>query len=176
MSLGCHEGDERHIFLCASWLVTLLPARFHLECDIVSANSAIAACRSCWRIALHLISDAALRGLQTDSITWSAGCDFNGWIDEPGTCLYTGRRMTHYQGTLDFGHFFVDLGPGAQGNFVIGSSFIMLICQGPVLVKPTGAVLWDWMDKACVRMVRCCMRPARRLFGKCLKYNQVSRT
>ena len=68
----------------------------------------------------------------------------------------------------------VDFVPGAQGILTtLGSSFIMLVCQGPVLVKPTGAVPWHWMDKACVRMVRCCMRPARRLFGKCLGCNQV---
>ena len=80
-----------------------------------------------------------------------------------------------YAGVID-GSDICRFVPGAQGVFVIGSSFIMRICQGPVLVKPTGAVLWHWMDKACVRMVRCCTQPARRLFGKCLKYNQVSRT
>ena len=74
MSLSCHGGNEQDTCLCASGLDTCLPARFHLECDIVSANSAIAACRSCWTIALQLISGTALRGLQTDSITLSAGC------------------------------------------------------------------------------------------------------
>lgn len=48
-------------------------ARLALECDIISANSAISACRSRWSAALQLVFGTVLQGLQRDSITWNAG-------------------------------------------------------------------------------------------------------
>lgn len=44
-----------------------------MECDIISANSAISACRSRWSAALQLVFGTVLQGLQRDSITWNAG-------------------------------------------------------------------------------------------------------